>query len=219
MNGKWNLITFKSISEYESNFETLTENVNRMREQCEKGVCTEALNELDAWLDQSHMYNEMIKAKLNAPQKRGLSTFAYSMLGSLFGVIGAKILEAITGNTNEEKTNEMLENQITVLKLADAQMNELQNVSKNIETMQWDLSYVLLSLLRFQKEQKLILDVISNEQNVLDMEWIKPDELSYQIEMITGHLPKNMKLITMVKLVTMKEIKYWQSTDWQKFEQ
>lgn len=55
-------------------------------------------------------------------------------------------MDEITGKKSKEKTDEMLKHQISVLKLAHEQMTQIENVTKTVESIQWDLAYVLLTL-------------------------------------------------------------------------
>lgn len=194
INGHWKLITYMDLSEYKNEYNTLHKNINVLRKNCENGMCTNMMQEIDDWVRETDMYDEIIEMKLQAPQKRSFGTFAYSLLGSIFGYVGSKIIDTITSNdNNEEKTNEMLNKQISVLKLAHEEIAQIDNATKTLGEKHWDLSYVLLTLIKFHNKQRTMLNAVTNSK--LDIDWLRPDELQYQIDLISQNLPNDMALI------------------------
>lgn len=195
VNGHWNLVTYMNLAEYEEEYDILHKNIGILRENCKNTTCGTVMQEIDSWSDDITTYNALIKMKFGSPQKRSWGGFFSALLGSLVGMIGEKVLQHITGDDSDNKKQEILSQQVSIIKLAHEQMMLMENTTNSIEVIQWNMSYVLLALIKYHNKQKLILNTISNGKTELSAEWLRPDELQYQITLMMQHLPSDVMLI------------------------
>lgn len=107
-------------------------------------------------------------------------------------MIGEKIYEKFTDRTDNMVNNaELIENQISVLKMTNEELTSL----KNITDEQQAISYTVWKLFELQNTQKQILRAITHQTDKINPSWLKPEELTYQLQIIRQNLPENLDLI------------------------
>lgn len=150
------------------------------------------------------MLDEVIKTRTDKHEKRG--AFWYSLLGSTVGYLGEKIATKIFGE-NEDKTNQILKQQISVLKVMNREMIAMENSSKEHLL----ISYALLATLEFHNKQIEIIKSITQESTRLTPDLVTPDVLAQQIQNLKEKLPKKTRLIgdEVLDVYKFAETKTW----------
>ncbi|XP_031639984.1 uncharacterized protein LOC116351968 [Contarinia nasturtii] len=61
-------------------------------------------------------------------------------------------------------------------------------------TSHWATSYTMMAALEFEKQQQAILEMLASEKRLVP-QWLKPDVLTSQIQLISENLRQNLRLI------------------------
>lgn len=198
--GKWNLFSYMDMQEYQNGLAILNQNMDKIRVHCGKNsssICVKVIEEMENRLELITANDAIIKIRMNAIRKRAVSMapFILSLLGTAIGYAGAKKVDSMLG-TSEDHMVELLREQVSVVEVLKEGMIELetQNLDgiKASKELDWGLHYVSNSISKLYETQKILMSALN--EGKLTAEWMKPNELLSQIELISESLPDGINI-------------------------